>query len=239
GCRRVTTAPSAGCSRPTSRTTPLRCWRSTTCSATSNRPGWRFPRQRRRRDPGPARDRRARRDRRRRLGPGRRPAARTPRRGDRRLRRAGLRHRATRPLAGAGGRAARARRRNPHRPRRGRPRPGQARPGQARRPRLAAGAGVNTPADAEELLFGDSLACEELRPASWLPRPRRPDPALASSGEALLRALAVLEDGPRPEEPETGDHALPRIEAKLDLLTTLVASLCRHEDADPVRFLRW
>ena len=98
---------------------------------------------------------------------------------------------------------------------------------------------MNTPADAEELLFGDSLACEELRPASWLPRPRRPDPALASSGEALLRALAVLEDGPRPEEPETGDHALPRIEAKLDLLTTLVASLCRHDDADPVRFLRW
>ncbi|MDH5834955.1 PilZ domain-containing protein [Luteimonas kalidii] len=98
---------------------------------------------------------------------------------------------------------------------------------------------MTTPAAAAELLFGDSLTCEELRPAAFVPRPRRADPVLAASGEALLRALAVVEDGPRTEEPETGDHALPRIEAKLDLLTTLVASLCRHEDTDPVRFLQW
>ena len=96
-----------------------------------------------------------------------------------------------------------------------------------------------TPAEARDLLFGDSLSCEELRPATVLPRPRRADPALAASGEALLRALAVLEDGARPEEPEAGDHALARVEAKLDLLTTLVAGLARHEDADPVRFLTW
>jgi hypothetical protein len=99
---------------------------------------------------------------------------------------------------------------------------------------------VTTPAAAAELLFGDSLSCEELRPAAFVPRPRRTDPVLAASAEALLRALAVVEDGPRNEEPESGgDHALPRIEAKLDLLTTLVASLVRHEDADPVRFLQW
>lgn len=96
-----------------------------------------------------------------------------------------------------------------------------------------------TPAEAGDLLFGDRVACEELRPATLLPRPRRPDPAMAASGEALLRALAVLEDGSRPEEPDTGDHALARVEAKLDLLTTLVAGLSRQEDADPVRFLKW
>jgi hypothetical protein len=94
-------------------------------------------------------------------------------------------------------------------------------------------------AAASDLLFGDSLACEELRPAAFLPRPATLDPALAAGGEALLRALAVVEDGPRPEEPETHDHALPRIEAKLDLLTTLVASLCRQADADPARWLQW
>jgi hypothetical protein len=96
-----------------------------------------------------------------------------------------------------------------------------------------------TPAMASELLFADTLTCDELRPATFLPRARPADPVLAASGEALLRALAVVEDGPRPEEPESGDHALPRIEAKLDLLTALVASLCRHEDVDPPRALRW
>src|SRR5690606_21425841 len=36
-----------------------------------------------------------------------------------------------------------------------------------------------------------------------------------------------------------GDHALPRIEAKLDLLTTLVAGMCRREDVDPPAALQW
>ena len=94
------------------------------------------------------------------------------------------------------------------------------------------------PAEAERLLFGETLACEELRPAAFVPRADQPRPVLAASGEALLRALAVVEDGPRPEEPESGDNALPRIEAKLDLLTTLVAGLCRM-DEDPARALRW
>jgi hypothetical protein len=97
---------------------------------------------------------------------------------------------------------------------------------------------MNTPTAAAELLFGDSLACEELRPAAFVARDSHPDPVLAASAEALLRALAVVEDGPRPEEPESGDHALPRIEAKLDLLTTLVAGLCRM-DQDPPRPLQW
>ena len=97
---------------------------------------------------------------------------------------------------------------------------------------------MSTPAEATALLFGDTLACEELRPAAFVPRSAHTGPMLAASGEALLRALAVVEDGPRPEEPESGDHALPRIEAKLDLLTTLVAGLCRIDD-DPVLALQW
>jgi hypothetical protein len=98
---------------------------------------------------------------------------------------------------------------------------------------------MTTPADADAALFADILACEELRPVAFVAQPVRSHAALAASGEALLRALAVVEDGPRAEEPESGDHVLPRIEAKLDLLTTLVASLCRHEDADAARPLRW
>lgn len=97
---------------------------------------------------------------------------------------------------------------------------------------------MTTPADAARLLFGETLACEELRPAAFVAGSVQSGPVLAASGEALLRALAVVEDGPRPEEPESGDHALPRIEAKLDLLTTLVAGLCRM-DEDPVRSLQW
>lgn len=97
---------------------------------------------------------------------------------------------------------------------------------------------MTSPADAARLLFGDTLACEELRPAAFVGRSAHTGPMLAASGEALLRALAVVEDGPRPEEPESGDHALPRIEAKLDLLTTLVAGLCRIDD-DPVVALQW
>lgn len=99
---------------------------------------------------------------------------------------------------------------------------------------------MTTPAEAEALLFADTLACEERRPAAFLPQPVHGDSVLAASGEALLRALAVVEDGPRSEEPEPGgDHVLPRIEAKLDLLTTLVGSLCRQDDADACRALQW
>src|SRR5690606_37572665 len=60
----------------------------------------------------------------------------------------------------------------------------QARPGPARRARLAAGAGMSTPAEATALLFGDTLACEELRPAAFVPRSAHTGPMLAASGEA-------------------------------------------------------
>src|SRR5690606_15715957 len=181
-------------------------------------PGWRS-RRRRQRDPGPARHRGPCGHRCRGLGPGvhavERPwQCRAPRACERRFQ-----QHAARALAGTARRPAGAHRRDPPGPRRGDARHRQARPGPARRACLAAGAGMSTPAEATALLFGDTLACEELRPAAFVPRSAHTGPMLAASGEALLRALAVVEDGPRPEEPESGDHALPRIEAKLDLLT--------------------
>lgn len=99
---------------------------------------------------------------------------------------------------------------------------------------------MTTPAAMHDALFGDVLACEELRPAAFLPG-RDADPAAnAAAAEAMLRALAVVEDGPRGDEPEAPtDHALPRIEAKIDLLTALVASLCAQAGSDPRTRLRW
>jgi len=97
-------------------------------------------------------------------------------------------------------------------------------------------------AAAHEALFGDSLACGEARPAAFLPGVLDgvTVQSLGARGEALLRALAVVEDGTRSDEPEQpADYALHRIEAKLDLLTTLVANLSISHDADPMQLLHW
>lgn len=99
-----------------------------------------------------------------------------------------------------------------------------------------------TALSAHEALFGDALTCDEVRRAAFLPD-EIDAAALASfnaRGEALLQSLAVVEDGARSEEPDQPpDHALHRLEAKVDLLTALVASLCASHDDDPMRPLRW
>jgi hypothetical protein len=98
-------------------------------------------------------------------------------------------------------------------------------------------------AEAHESLFGDALACDEVRPVAFLPGAI--DSAAAQThgarGEALLRALAVVEDGVRGEEPpeQPADHALHRIEAKIDLLTVLIAGLGTLDDGDSLRSLQW
>lgn len=103
---------------------------------------------------------------------------------------------------------------------------------------------MNTAAEARDIVFGDVLACDEMRPAAFLPGSVAPA-ASGAHGEALLRALAVIEDGARAEaypnaEPEQpADHAMHRMEAKLDLLTLLVAGISARDDADPPRPLRW
>lgn len=95
---------------------------------------------------------------------------------------------------------------------------------------------------AHETLFGDALTCDELRPAAFLAG-GIDSAALASfnaRGEALLQSLAVVEDGVRNEEPEQpADHALHRLEAKVDLLMALVAGLCASRDDDPMQPLQW
>lgn len=96
---------------------------------------------------------------------------------------------------------------------------------------------------ASDALFGDSLACNEHRPVLFLPGPIDTGAAhaIGQRAEALLRALAVVEDGrvEEPEEHSPSDLALHRIEAKLDLLTTLVAALAKRDRDDPVQPLRW
>ncbi|MCE7031969.1 PilZ domain-containing protein [Lysobacter sp. GX 14042] len=94
-------------------------------------------------------------------------------------------------------------------------------------------------------VFGDSLACGELRPAAFVAGSGDAETSRLAClrSEALLRAIAVVEDSHGREEPEERglhDLAVQRIEAKLDLLTALVAGLAsRHADADPVRPLEW
>jgi hypothetical protein len=97
---------------------------------------------------------------------------------------------------------------------------------------------------ARQALFGDALATEEMRPAALLPavtdEHRRH--ALLMRAEALLRALAVLEDSRADESDDRGatDPAVRRLEAKVDLLVGLVGSLLlRDAPADPPRVVRW
>lgn len=97
---------------------------------------------------------------------------------------------------------------------------------------------------ARQTLFGDALAAEEMRPVAVLPSPagdaRRGVHLLRA--EALLRALAMLEDSRADESDERGpaDLAVRRLEAKVDLLLGLVGSLLqRDQPADPPRLLQW
>ncbi|MGO4551408.1 PilZ domain-containing protein [Lysobacter sp. 2RAF19] len=101
---------------------------------------------------------------------------------------------------------------------------------------------MNAVQAAREALFGDVLACRETRPAAF--EPSVPDgarlQALFARSEALLRALAVVEDSPRHDDSDGHDEtSLQRIEAKLDLLTALVASLAGAQATDSLRALQW
>ena len=100
-----------------------------------------------------------------------------------------------------------------------------------------------TPREADAALFGEALACEDVRPCGF--EAATPDAstlhAEALRAEAFLQALAIVEDsrGEDPEEHGPGALVLQRIEARLDLLTALVGSLLHGTDRDPPRALRW
>lgn len=93
-------------------------------------------------------------------------------------------------------------------------------------------------------VLGDTLACEERRPVAFVAGAVDAAAARAAwqHGEGLLRALAVVEDsrGEEGEEHTPADLAVHRIEAKLDLLTAVVAALVRsRETQDPPHALQW
>lgn len=95
---------------------------------------------------------------------------------------------------------------------------------------------------AREHLFGDVLACEEMHAVAFLPGPFDAPRVRAHllRAEALLRALAVVEDSARGDEGDPHvDAAFRRLEAKVDLLTALVAGFASGQSTDPVRPLLW
>jgi len=92
-----------------------------------------------------------------------------------------------------------------------------------------------TPGQAHEALFGDILTLHETRSATFLPGAldEASRDRMALQGEALLRGLAVIDDGaPRVEDPEQpADPSLLRLEAKLDVLTLLMTGFAASQGA--------
>lgn len=95
---------------------------------------------------------------------------------------------------------------------------------------------------ARDSLFGDSIASEDVRPLALLPAlPESAQRAALARGEALMRALALVDETRADDEAEPGaDPSVRRLEAKVDLLIGLVGALMqRDQPADPVRALHW
>ncbi|MBA3930757.1 hypothetical protein J2X02_003514 [Pseudoxanthomonas japonensis] len=92
---------------------------------------------------------------------------------------------------------------------------------------------------AEHALFDGALTCDVVLPARFDPGQRA---VMQAPSEALLKGLAIAEDvrGDDPEERKEATPSQQRIEAKLDLVLSLLGRLARrHEDALPVTALRW
>jgi hypothetical protein len=92
---------------------------------------------------------------------------------------------------------------------------------------------------AEHALFDGALTCDVVLPARFDAGQRT---LMQAPSEALLKGLAVAEDvrGDDPEERKEATPSQQRIEAKLDLVLSLLGRLARrHEDVLPVTALRW
>src|SRR5690606_21977011 len=176
----------------------LRRWpRSTNCWKTSSRPGARSTRKRpsppvRRNDSHAATGAGEAGDGSRRLGWRLGAADRTRTHRPRSDRNCATGCRQPRVLARPAARPARTGGATQRGPQRGRIGPATAPAGQPRRYRLQECAGMNVETARAEV-FGDSLACEEVRPAAFVPGTLSPDAARAAClrGENLLRSLAV------------------------------------------------
>jgi hypothetical protein len=97
---------------------------------------------------------------------------------------------------------------------------------------------LDHPAEAE--LFADVLTCETWLPASYRAGDRQLPP---QAGEALLRSIATAEDARSSDDGDERNElpqAFQRLEAKVDLMLSLIGRLARQQaDALPVRAVRW
>ena len=94
---------------------------------------------------------------------------------------------------------------------------------------------------AETALFDDTLACDAILPAGFVPGPGNGQPHQA---EALLRSLAQVEDLRGEDGAEEKRGELPqlaqRMDAKLDLVLALLGRLVRQSSPGlPALPLRW
>lgn len=94
---------------------------------------------------------------------------------------------------------------------------------------------------AEAALFGDTLSCEETQRAAFVAQ--AVDATLAEAlclrAETNLHAIAVIEDTGGEEDDAPLSPVLRRIEARLELMMTLLGAALRPERADPLQPLRW
>lgn len=96
---------------------------------------------------------------------------------------------------------------------------------------------LDHPAEAE--LFGQALTCHAVLPVQFVAGER---PLMQQQSEAMLHGLAVAEDsrGEDPDDRGETPQSVQRLEAKLDLILSLLGKLATQQVAPlPVRPLRW
>jgi len=101
-----------------------------------------------------------------------------------------------------------------------------------------------TPVAANDALFGDALACEEVRPAAFVAGDVSAAAAASACAraEAFLQSIALVEDSRVSDESDDRSPtalALQRVEARLDLLTTLVGRLLQQDGGAAWTGLMW
>ena len=92
---------------------------------------------------------------------------------------------------------------------------------------------------AETELFGQALTCQAVLPVQFSAGER---PLMQQQAEAMLKGLAVAEDsrGEDPDDRGEAPQSMQRLEAKLDLIVSLLGKLVSQQSAPlPVRPLRW
>ncbi len=92
---------------------------------------------------------------------------------------------------------------------------------------------------AETELFGQALTCQAVLPVQFTAGER---PLMQQQAEAMLSGLAVAEDsrGEDPDDRGEVPQSMQRLEAKLDLIVSLLSKLVSQQSAPlPVRPLRW